>query len=93
MIVKLVGHAHKEGTSKTSGKPYAMILLYVAYADRYVVGQKTAELVVSPDMVADLTLSPGKEYNIDVNLQGRVCGLSQFVPPTQSSLFSGKGGK
>lgn len=93
MIVKLVGHAHKKGTSKTSGKPYEMVLLYVAYADPYVTGQKTAELVVGPDLIADQILSPGKEYNVDVNLNGRVCGVSQVIPPSQSSLFSGKGAK
>ncbi len=83
MIVKMLGHVHREGTSKSSGKKYAFDVLYVSYPDPYVTGVKCQELAVDPSVLVDVVIAPDTFYNIDVNLAGKVCAVTQshLTPP------------
>lgn len=93
MVVNLVGVQHRKGTSKASGKNYDFYVLYVAYPDPYVSGNKTQELNVNPDMISGVELMAGRLYDIDVGLNGRPCGIALHVPPgTPADRDGRKGG-
>lgn len=77
MIVKIIGKAHREGTSKKSGNSYNFNIAYYLGNDSGVTGQRGLEILLDPETYPLADIQLGADYNIEFGPRGTVVSFQK----------------
>ena len=76
MKIKVLGKAHREGTSKRTGMPYNFNQLHYLGKEQGVEGQAACTLNLDPGVFPFDNVQIGKEYDVEFNGRGYVVGFT-----------------
>lgn len=75
MIVTLLGKEHVSGISRKTGKEFDSNVVHVAFKKKGLEGSATEIIWLNPEHYPINSLQLGKNYNLDRDKRGYVCGF------------------
>ena len=75
MKIKVIGKAHRQGTSKKTGKDYDFIQLHFVAPDRGVEGYAAQTITLEPGQFDYGSIQVDGVYNVEYGPRGYVVGL------------------
>ena len=76
MKIKVIGKAHREGTSRRTGNEYNFNQVYYNGPDRGVEGLAALSLNLDPSLIPFADIKVGGEYEVDFGPRGYVVGFT-----------------
>ena len=76
MKIKVIGKAHRSGTSKRTNKDYNFNQVHYTGPDRGVEGVAAMTLNLDPSLIAYNDIKVGGEYEVDFGPRGYVVGFA-----------------
>lgn len=80
MVIKLEGKVRRTGKSSKTGRDYDFGTLYFLYPERGVDGMAAVGKLVDPFNVDLDKLVVGQYYNLDIDLNGNITGVTPAKP-------------
>lgn len=75
MKIKVIGKAHREGTSRKTGNSYNFNQVYYTGPDRGVEGLASLVLSLDPSLISFDAIRVGGEYEVSFGPRGYVVGF------------------
>ncbi len=76
MKIKVIGKAHREGTSKKTGAAYDFLQVHYNGPDRGVEGLAALVLNLDPSLIPYADIKLNAEYEVDFGPRGYVVGFT-----------------
>ncbi|NLW46313.1 MAG: hypothetical protein GXY86_03100 [Firmicutes bacterium] len=77
MKVVVIGKEHVSGKSRKTGNPFDSNIVHVSYKKNGVTGEACESIWLSPDSYPLSSIEVGKQYNLDRDSRGFVCGFDK----------------
>jgi hypothetical protein len=85
MVTEIVGKCHRQGISKTSGKPYDFSEVHYLGRKKGVEGLAAVAKTVGADIIAYDDIAIGEMYDIERDDDGNIIGMAKAKMPAASS--------
>ena len=76
MKIKVIGKAHREGTSKKTGNSYNFYQVHYNGPDRGVEGLAALTLTLDPSLIPYADIKVGGEYEVDFGPRGYIASFA-----------------